>query len=657
VLPLICIATAQDTALKLPSIFADNMVLQREIAVPFFGTGRPGQNVTVQVGANTARTTVRPDGTWMAKLAPLKAGGPYTATVTGDRTIRYQNVLVGEVWIASGQSNMEWTQGNADDAAMALKEADPHIRMFTVAHVSTEEPQKDFQGSWAVSSRSTVPMFSAVANAFAKEIHKALGVPVGIIHTSWGGTPAESWTSREMLLKNKNLAPLMTNYFNTIKDFPQKQAAYEKAYAEWNAKVFHLDPGNKGYAQGWASLDGAFDSWKVTNLPATLEFIHGPMDGAAWFRKSVDIPRAWVGKDLTLELGPIDDFDVTYVNGVQVGETTNKTPGWYMVPRVYKVPAGVLREGRNMLAVRVYDTTASGGFTGQPDQLRWGPSDKSSAPISLAGQWLTNVEVRFDEPSRELMNQQPQAPFGPGNPWAPGGLYNAMIAPMIPYAIRGAIWYQGESNAGRAYQYRELFPAMIRDWRNRWGQGNFPFYWVSLANFTPRNDQPVESDWAELREAQTMTMSLPNSGQALAIDIGEAGDIHPRNKREVGRRLALNALAQTYGLKVPFSGPQFDGYAIEGRRVRVRFKYADGLGTSDGAPVVGFAVAGPDRKFYWADARIDGNSVVVSSPSAPNPVAVRYGWSNNPAVNLINGADLPATPFRTDSWPGITAPK
>ena len=633
------------------------MVLQRDMAAPFFGTGRPGQKVTVQVGPSSTETTVKSDGTWMAKLPPLKAGGPYTATVTADQTIRYQNVLVGEVWVASGQSNMEWPQAAADDLAMALKEVDSHIRMFTVARVSTEEPQKDFQGSWAVSSKSTVPLFSAVANAFAKEIHKALGVPVGIIHTSWGGTPAESWTSRETLLANKSLAPLMTNYLNSIKDFPARQAAYEKAYADWNAKVFHPDPGNKGLGNGWASIDGAFDLWKVANLPDTFERIHGPMDGAAWFRKTVDVPRAWVGKDLTLELGAIDDFDVTYVNGIQVGTTTNATPGWYMVPRIYRVPANTLREGRNVIAVRVYDSASTGGFTGQAEQMRWGPADKSYAPVSLAGPWLTNVEVRFDPPTQELMNQQPQAPFGPGNAWAPGGLYNAMIAPMIPYAIRGAIWYQGESNAGRAYQYRELFPTMIRDWRTQWGQGNFPFYWVSLANFTARNDQPVDSDWAELREAQTMTMSLPNSGQALAIDIGEAADIHPRNKREVGRRLALNALAQTYGLKVPYSGPVYDGYQVQGNRIRIRFKHANGLGTSDGGPIVGFSMAGADRKFHWAQARIDGDTVVVWSPEVSTPVAVRYGWSNNPAVNLINGADLPATPFRTDDWPGVTAPK
>jgi sialate O-acetylesterase len=289
--------------------------------------------------------------------------------------------------------------------------------------------------------------------------------------------------------------------------------------------------------------------------------------------------------------------------------------------------------------------------------MKWGPEDKSTDTIGLAGDWLSKVEVRFEPPSQDLSNRQPQPPFGPGNPWAPGGLYNAMIAPLVPYGVRGAIWYQGESNAGKAYEYRELFPTMIKDWRTRWGQGDFPFYFVQLANFTDRNAQPVESDWAELREAQSMTLALPNTGQAVAIDIGEAADIHPRNKREVGRRLALNALAKTYGINVVYSGPVFDSVTTQSGKMRVKFKHAVGLRAGDDGALVGFSIAGEDRKFKWAQAKIDGDTVIVWSPEVVNPVAVRYGWSNNPAVNLVNGAGLPASPFRTDTWPGLTAPK
>ncbi len=657
VIPFLCTLAAQEPALKLPSVFADNMVLQRDMPIPFFGTGTPGQTVVVRVGPRSAETVVRTDGTWIAKLSAMSAGGPYIATVTGRSTLQFRNVLIGEVWVASGQSNMEWRQNDADDLALALKETDSYVRMFNADHVSADLPQKDVRGAWAVSSKATVSGFSAVGNAFAKELQRALGVPVGIIHTSWGGTPAESWTSRETLLKSPALSYYVNNYLAGLKDFPAKKAAFDQAHAAWSAEVYKSDPGNKGFAEGWANASLSTSDWKKVSLPKTIEALEGPMDGAVWYRKSFDLPPTWSGKDLTLELGPIDDFDVTYVNGIEIGATTATTPLWYMTPRMYRVPASALRVGTNTLAVRVYDHSGGGGFTGIADQMKVGPVDKSSLPMSLAGDWLSKVEVSFPPPPADLMSRQPQPPFGPGNPWVPSGLYNAMIAPFVPYAIRGAIWYQGESNAGKAYEYRELFPTMIKDWRTKWGQGNFPFYFVQLANFTARNEQPVESEWAELREAQSMTLGLANTGQAVAIDIGEANDIHPRNKREVGRRLALNALAKTYGLKIAYSGPVFESVAAEAGKMRLRFKHAEGLRTSDNGPLLGFAIAGVDRKFRWAQARIEGDSVIVWSADVPKPVAVRYGWSNNPAVNLVNGSALPASPFRTDTWPGRTQPK
>ncbi|MEZ0325389.1 MAG: sialate O-acetylesterase [Fimbriimonas sp.] len=656
-IPFIFTLAMQEPSLKLPSIFADNMVLQRDVPIPFFGTGRPGQKVTVALGTRTAETVVGADGSWMAKLKAMPAGGPYVVRIDGGSKLQFRNVLVGEVWVASGQSNMEWRQNDADDLALALKETDPYVRMFTADHVATDEPQKEISGSWAISSKVTVPGFSAVGNAFAKQLQKALGVPVGIIHTSWGGTPAESWTSREMLLKHPKLAYYVNNYMAGMKDYPARKAAYDKALAEWTAEVYRKDPGNKGFDQGWANAETAISDWKPVKLPATLEALEGPMDGAVWYRRTFDLPASWSGKDLLLELGPIDDFDVTYVNGQKVGETDDKTRLWYASPRQYRVPASALHAGSNVVAVRVYDHTGAGGFTGIADQMKLTPVDKSAASLSLAGDWRSKVEVRFEPPSQEVLNRQPQAPFGPGNPWAPSSLYNAMIAPLVPYAIRGAIWYQGESNAGKAFEYRELFPAMIQDWRNRWGQGNFPFYFVQLANFTARNELPVESDWAELREAQSITLRLPNTGQAVTIDIGEANDIHPRNKREVGRRLALNALARTYGVKVAFSGPVFESAVAEGNKMRLRFSHAEGLRSSDEGPLVGFAVAGADRKFKWARADVEGDTIIVRSPEVARPVAVRYGWSNNPGVNLVNGAGLPASPFRSDDWPGVTQPK
>lgn len=646
--------------LKLPSVFSDNMVLQRQAPIPFYGKANPGEKITVRLNGKFVETTAKPDGTWMVKFRPMEAGGPYSASVTADTTIEFKNVMIGEVWIASGQSNMEWIQVNADDFEQSTKETDPAVRMFTAEKVSAEDPQFDVKGAWVESKPDTVAGFSAVANAFAKEIHKVLKVPVGVIHTSWGGTPAESWASRPALNAGKSTREMVAKYLSGIGGFPEKKAAYEKELAEWNAKVRPADPGNKGFADGWAEFDAYTGNWKAVKLPNHLEVTQDDdMNGAVWYRKEIQLPEDWYGKPLKLNLGPIDDTDDTYVNGRKVGYVDEGTQYHYAVGRSYRVSPGLLRRGRNVIAVRVFDSGGQGGFMGTPLQMTLGLADGTGTPMSLAGDWVSKTEVRFDPPSQDLMNSQPQPPFGPGHPWAPGGLYNGMLAPFIPYAIRGAIWYQGESNAERAEQYRDLFPTMINDWRAKWGEGDFPFYFVQLANFTARNAEPVESDWAELREAQLMTLSLPNTGMAVTIDIGEANDIHPRNKREVGRRLALNALAQTYGKPQPHTGPMLAEVPANPKlgTIEVVFKDAVSLKTSDGGPVKGFAIAGEDKKFVWANAVIDGLTVRLSSPLVDQPKYVRYGWSNNPEVNLTDESGLPASPFRTDDFAGVTAGK
>ena len=371
--------------------------------------------------------------------------------------------------------------------------------------------------------------------------------------------------------------------------------------------------------------------------PLTLSFTAGK-----------DETRA--GKDGTLALGAIDDFDTTYFNGQQVGATGNEQPNWWEAQRRYKVPGSLIKAGRNVIAIRVWNQTGPGGMTGgAPIQL----TNASGGLISLEGAWHFSIEKGF-QPDPNM--RQPNMPLGPGNPWVPCSLYNGMIACLPPFAIRGAIWYQGESNAGRAYQYRRLFPLMIRSWRAEFDQGEFPFYFVQLANFMARNAEPVESDWAELREAQDMTLGLASTGMATAVDIGEAEDIHPKNKQEVGRRLALIALHDLYAQNVEFSGPRMRKFTVGlNGDVRVEFDHTTGGLVDKEGHLAGFALAGADHKFHWAIGRIDHNAVVLSCQDVPKPVAVRYGWANNPPLSLYNGAGLPAVPFRTDDWPGITA--
>ncbi len=479
------------------ALFSEGMVLQQGKPIPVWGTADEGEMVHVSLGDQRVATVAR-DGRWMVTLNPMKAGGPHTMIIEGKNDLVFENVLVGEVWIGSGQSNMQWTVANSNNAEQEIAQADcPNIRLFSVPRTVAGRPQKDVNAKWEVCTPQTVPNFSAVLYFFGRELHKNLNVPVGLIHTSWGGTPAESWTTRETLLGHEKLKGMVERWDKMIEDFDNQLDQYAEKMIEWEQNA------DQAEAEG-------------RPVPAPPEF---PRD-----------PR----------------------------------------------------------------------------------------------------------------NQ----------PWRPAGLYNAMIAPLIPYAIQGAIWYQGESNASRAYQYRILFPAMIQDWRDHWGQGDFPFLFVQLANFIA--GEP-EEPWAELREAQTMALSLPNTGMAVTIDIGNPTDIHPRNKQDVGYRLALAARKIAYGQEIVYSGPIYDSMTREDGRVRIRFQHVgSGLMAKNNEPLKGFTIADSGRKFVPAGARIEGDTVVVWSDEVKDPVAVRYGWKHNPDCNLYNKEGLPASPFRTDDWPGVT---
>jgi len=631
--------SAKLPTLRLSSLFTDGAVVQRGMDVPVFGFANPGTYVSVELNGAKVGATADAGGKWVVRFKPLPVGRPYIITATSNgETVTARDILSGEVWLASGQSNMEWPEAAADDYARAQSEAGPDVRMFTVEKATAATPLNDLKGKWEAGSSTTVGRFSAVGWSFARELSRRLNVPIGIIHTSWGGTPAEAWTSRQGLSSRPALKPMVDGVDAAQKDYPAQMEAYKKAMSEF--VNFKHGANNEGFMNNWQMLEFDDATWDTV---AAGTLFPAEFDGAAWYRKTIDVPASWLGKELLLTLGAIDDYDTTYFDGIRVGRTgVEDDNGDYSTPRRYRISPGIVRAGKNVVSVRVFDNTGPGGITGPVSEMKLSLADGSES-VALDGDWKFKIERMLDPKT-----QIPARPYGVGNPNVPMSLYNAMIAPILPYAIKGAIWYQGESNADRAMQYRDLFPTMIRDWRSKWGEGPFPFYFVQLANFMARKDEPSESQWAELREAQTMTLALPNTGMAVAIDIGEATDIHPKNKREVGRRLALNALGRTYHLPVIYEGPSYSGMTISGDTVRVTFRNG-ALSTTDGTLPRSFQVAGADKKWVWANARIDGSTVVLHANSVSHPVAVRYAWADNPDVNLINRAGLPAVPFRTDA--------
>jgi sialate O-acetylesterase len=631
---------------RVSSLIGDNMVLQQGVPVRLWGRASPGETVRISIAGHTAETSATPEGAFQVSIGPLPTGGPYTLDIVGKNALRFENVLVGEVWIASGQSNMEFPLARSNDAEQEIAAAHrPGIRFFTVQKTTSLSPQDDVKGSWVPCSPETARDFSAVAFFFGRSLLDDLDVPIGLIHASWGGTPAEAWTSRQALTAEPTLRPMVDALDRFFTD-PALVASYERALTAWESTNVAVDPGNAGEGRGFARIEFDDSAWETAGLPTTVELLGHNIDGAVWFRRSVEIPEAWAGKDLVLHLGAIDDYDETYFGGVKIGSTGRETPGSWARQRVYRVPGELVKAGANVVAVRVFDRGGEGGFTGPTTELELSPAEEDATPVSLSGAWRYHIEVALGPFTPDWGSQ----PVRPDEQNGPTTLFNAMIAPLTPLTIRGVIWYQGESNADRAAEYRLLFPIMIRDWRRAFGLGDFPFYFVQLANYMARADEPTESEWAELREAQLMTLGEPQTGMAVAIDVGEADDIHPRNKQDVGRRLALWALARTYGRSIECSGPLYRSHEIQGDEMRIAFDHAQDLTARDG-DLVGFAVAGEDRVFTWASARIEGESVVVRSPSVPKPIAVRYGWADNPRVNLYNGAGLPASPFRTDDWP------
>lgn len=646
---LIFILSPLSAKVQLPAIFSDNMVLQQKSSVPFWGTASPGKVLKIKSSWNntTVQTTVEKDGRWKIEVPTPEYGGPFNIELSDGTKLELRNVLIGEVWLCSGQSNMEmplagW--GRIQNYEKEIAGANyPDIRLLRVEKSVAFKPTKDLlvrNKGWVTCSPKTIAEFSSVAYFFGRNLYQDLHIPIGLIDASWGGTIAEAWTSAGSLKTMPDFKSPVADIEHKSTNFSNLTAEFKQDSTKWQAQIKEKDKGLSAGKAIWTGNDLSEADWKSIKVPGFWEETVLPdFDGVVWLRKTINIPAEWQNKTLTLALDKIDDSDIAYFNGVEIGHTID-----YTASRTYSIPAKLVKPGKAVITVRILDTGGGGGFYGEDKLMKLSLSENEIIP--LAGTWQYKVGLN--------LNELPAAPKTWNDPNQPTVLYNAMISPIIPFTIKGAIWYQGESNADKAYQYRELFPLMIKDWRKQWAS-DFPFYFVQLANYMPELPEPAEAAWAELREAQLQTLHLENTGMAVTIDIGEGKDIHPKNKQEVGRRLALIARANTYNEKIVFSGPVYDSYRTEQHAIRITFKQAEtGLKTKDGKTLKGFAIAGTDHKFHWADAVIEGNEIVVSCKDVENPIAVRYAWASNPACNLVNGEGLPASPFRTDDWVGMT---
>ena len=635
---------------RLGSLFQDHMVLQRDRPLPVWGWCRPGTTATVRLGAAQADAQADRGGRWMAILPPQPAAGPLTLSVHADGAeTKLTDVWLGEVWLASGQSNMQMLVSESRDADRETAAATyPGIRVWTTARVAALAPQERAEGCWRVCAPDTAGKFTAVGYYFARELHRELGVAIGIIDSSWGGTIAEAWTSREGLLAEPELrchAEKIDHFFGPNGQ-PEREA-FEKRKADWLAQI-PVDAGNAGERDGWHQSAADETGWRTMNLPRLWRAAGHVTNGVFWFRRAVEIPAAWAGRDLELHVGACDKCDHTYFDGRLLGSLSMKdSPDAWRTPRVYRLPGATVKAGRHVIAVRVFSEIYGGGMTGPVDEMWVAPVGAASGErLPLDGVWRYRIEQDFG-----CTPPPPALAYGPDNPNTPMALHNAMIAPLAPYALKGFIWYQGESNSSRPTEYRLLFPNMIRDWRRTFGQGELSFYWVQIANYLSRVDAPVESDWAELREAQRLTLDrVAHGGMAVIIDIGDADDIHPKNKQDVGRRLALCALANDYGRPdlvgsspLPVRAIRRDGAVL------VRFQpVADGLALSSGTRPEGFELAGADRVFHQAEASIEGrDAVALRADAVAEPRWIRYAWADNPRTNLVGGTGLPASPFET----------
>lgn len=636
--------TISTANVKLPSIFDNNMVLQRDIEIPVWGKADPKEKITILFKDQKRTVVTDKNGVWMVKLSPESAGGPFTLTVKGKNEVVFTNVLVGDVWICSGQSNMEWPLFNTLESGKEIRNSENNrIRLITVEKAVSFEPENDINGTgWMECNPENSRNFSAVAYYFGKFLQEDLNIPVGLISTNWGGTGVETWTSEEGC-RNDTFLMKWLSETNKVDLETLKKKELEKIETYNKAKNAAL--GKNGSVNPFSKPGFNDRTWRTIFLPGLWEDTEiGLFDGIVWFRRTFELPEDFNSEDATLYIGKIDDSDITWINGKIVGTTHMK----YSELREYKISKDVLKSGKNTIVVRVEDYIGGGGIYGEDIEMRISYSDRE---VPLSGEWKYFREGLIipknpDNPGANVLNPNDY----------PSLLFNAMINPLMPYGIKGAIWYQGENNAGsikQAKQYQALFANMINDWRKQWGQGDFAFYFVQLANYMKPQNIPVDESWPYLRESQANVLEIvPNTGMACIIDIGDGNDIHPRNKKDVGKRLALNALKITYGKDVVYTGPTFKSVEFNENKAVISFdNVGNGLVVKDKYGYVnGFAVAGEDNVFHFAKAEItDSDKVTITGRPSDKIKYVRYAWANNPDdVNLFNSEALPAVPFRTD---------
>ena len=673
----------------LPGWMTSNMVLQQKTKVHLQATAKKGATVKITPSWDNKTVKVTADkatGAFEFDLQVPAAGGPFTLTFDDGKKLVLENVMSGEVWFCSGQSNMEmpvkgWGMVNNYEQEVANANH-PLIRLFQVKKVVAHTPQKEVPlghtNGWAVCSPEMVAEFSAAAYFFAREVSEKLGIAVGVVNSSWGGTPAESWPSLEALQGVMGFQSHAKRLFETGFDEKKIEQLYQDERAEWMREAYD---GDQGLENGqidkalWAAEDFNDSGWKQVKQPLSWSKIGDlkDFDGIVWMRKAVEVPASLAGKDLKLELGAIDDEDITYWNGERVGMTS----GW-MANRAYTVPGNKVKAGKNILAIRINDTGVEGGISKEAKDFYLTVGNTN---ISLAGDWKWKKSLdAADIKASETMTE----PAAPNSAWYPAGLYNSMVAPFLSMPIRGFLWYQGCSNVDRAVQYESLFQALILDWQARFNKNSevapypkpepegrrrfmmqnansnaLPFYFVQLANYLERKPLQPKSGWAALRDAQRKAQRLDGVGMMVNIDIGMANDIHPKNKQEVGRRLALLALNRTYGQETACAAPEFLQMNVTDGKAVLSFLPSPGSDMlEENSDIKGFSIAGPDHEWHVAKAFTESNGqfvwrVVVECPEVPHPVAVRYAWADNPECNLKTVSGLPVGPFRTDDWDDI----